>query len=252
MLKPRVIPCLLLKEEGLVKTENFKNPTYVGDPVNAVKLFNEKEADELIVLDIDATVNDTEPNYRLISEIATECRMPLCYGGGIKTLEQAKKIIGLGVEKLAISSAALNDSKIIHEIVNEVGSQSVSVVLDVRKKLFGDYEVYTHNGKKRLKTNPFDLIPEIENLGAGEIIVNSIDQDGKMKGYDLNLAKRIRETVNIQLSILGGAGNLDDIRDLIKECGIIGAIAGSLFIYKGRLKAVLINYPSSTEKQDLF
>jgi len=252
MLKPRVIPCLLLKEEGLVKTENFKNPTYVGDPVNAVKLFNEKEADELIVLDIDATVNDTEPNYRLISEIATECRMPLCYGGGIKTLEQAKKIIGLGVEKLAISSAALNDSKIINEIVNEVGSQSVSVVLDVRKKLFGDYEVYTHNGKKRLKTNPFDLIPEIENLGAGEIIVNSIDQDGKMKGYDLNLAKRIRETVNIQLSILGGAGNLDDIRDLIKECGIIGAIAGSLFIYKGRLKAVLINYPSSTEKQDLF
>ena len=252
MLKPRVIPCLLLKEEGLVKTENFKNPTYVGDPVNAVKLFNEKEADELIVLDIDATVNDTEPNYRLISEIATECRMPLCYGVGIKTLEQAKKIIGLGVEKLAISSAALNDSKIINEIVNEVGSQSVSVVLDVRKKLFGDYEVYTHNGKKRLKTNPFDLIPEIENLGAGEIIVNSIDQDGKMKGYDLNLAKRIRETVNIQLSILGGAGNLDDIRDLIKECGIIGAIAGSLFIYKGRLKAVLINYPSSTEKQDLF
>lgn len=252
MLKPRVIPCLLLKEEGLVKTENFKNPTYVGDPVNAVKLFNEKEADELIVLDIDATVNDTEPNYRLISEIATECRMPLCYGGGIKTLEQAKKIIGLGVEKLAISSAALNDSKIINEIVNEVGSQSVSVVLDVRKKLFGDYEVYTHNGKKRLKTNPFDLIPEIENLGAGEIIVNSIDQDGKMKGYDLNLAKRIRETVNIQLSILGGAGNLDDIRELIKECGIIGAIAGSLFIYKGRLKAVLINYPSSTEKQDLF
>lgn len=252
MLKPRVIPCLLLKEEGLVKTENFKNPTYVGDPVNAVKLFNEKEADELIVLDIDATVNDTEPNYRLISEIATECRMPLCYGGGIKTLEQAKKIIGLGVEKLAISSAALNDSKIINEIVNEVGSQSVSVVLDVRKKLFGDYEVYTHNGKKRLKTNPFDLIPEIENLGAGEIIVNSIDQDGKMKGYDLNLAKRIRESVNIQLSILGGAGNLDDIRELIKECGIIGAIAGSLFIYKGRLKAVLINYPSSTEKQDLF
>ena len=252
MLKPRVIPCLLLKEEGLVKTENFKNPTYVGDPVNAVKLFNEKEADELIVLDIDATVNDTEPNYRLISEIATECRMPLCYGGGIKTLEQAKKIIGLGVEKLAISSAALNDSKIINEIVNEVGSQSVSVVLDVRKKLFGDYEVYTHNGKKSLKTNPFDLIPEIENLGAGEIIVNSIDQDGKMKGYDLNLAKRIRETVNIQLSILGGAGNLDDIRELIKECGIIGAIAGSLFIYKGRLKAVLINYPSSTEKQDLF
>ncbi len=252
MLKPRVIPCLLLKEEGLVKTENFKNPTYVGDPVNAVKLFNEKEADELIVLDIDATVNDTEPNYKLISEIASECRMPLCYGGGIKTLEQAKKIIGLGVEKLAISSAALNDSKIINEIVNEVGSQSVSVVLDVRKKLFGDYEVYTHNGKKRLKTNPFDLIPEIEDLGAGEIIVNSIDQDGKMKGYDLNLAKRIRETVNIQLSILGGAGNLDDIRALIKECGIIGAIAGSLFIYKGRLKAVLINYPSSTEKQDLF
>jgi len=252
MLKARIIPCLLLKEEGLVKTENFENPTYIGDPVNAVKLFNEKEADELILLDIDATTNDIEPNYRLISQIATECRMPLCYGGGIKTLEQAKKIIGLGVEKLAISSAALNDHKIIHDIANEVGSQSISVVLDVKKKLFGGYEVFTHSGTKRLKKNPFDLIPEIENMGAGEIIINSIDQDGKMRGYDLNLAKKIRKTTKIQLSILGGAGNLDDIRALIKECGIIGAVAGSLFIFKGRFKAVLINYPSSTDKQDLF
>ena len=252
MLKARIIPCLLLKEEGLVKTENFKNPTYIGDPVNAVKLFNEKEADELILLDIDATTNDIEPNYRLISQIATECRMPLCYGGGIKSLKQAKKIIGLGVEKLAISSAALNDHKIIRDIANEVGSQSISVVLDVKKKLFGEYEVFTHNGTRRLKKNLFDLIPEIQNMGAGEIIINSIDNDGRMKGYDLNLAKKIRKTTNTQLSILGGAGNLDDIRALIKECGIIGAIAGSLFIFKGRFKAVLINYPSSIEKQDLF
>lgn len=252
MLKPRIIPCLLIKEEGLVKTEKFENPTYIGDPVNTVKLFNDKEADELILLDIDATKNDLEPNYKLISQIANECRMPLCYGGGIKTLEQAKKIIGLGVEKLAISSAALSDHKIIHSIANEVGSQSVSVVLDLKKKLFGEYEVFTHNGTKRLKKNPFDLIPEIESMGAGEIIINSIDNDGKMKGYDLNLAKKIRKTTNIQLSILGGAGNLDDIRALIKECGIIGAIAGSLFIFKGRFKAVLINYPSATDKQDLF
>ena len=252
MLKPRIIPCLLLKDGGLVKTVNFKSPTYIGDPVNAVKLFNEKEADELILLDIDATTNYFEPNYKLISQIATECRMPLCYGGGIKTVEQAKKIIGLGVEKLAISSGVLDNDKMINDIASEVGSQSVSVVLDVKKKLFGEYEVYTHNGSKRLKKNPFDLISKIEDMGAGEIVINSIDNDGSMKGYDLDLAKKIRKITNIQLSISGGAGSLDDIKVLIKECGIIGAIAGSLFVFKGRFRAVLINYPSLTDKKNLF
>lgn len=251
MLKPRIIPCLLLKDGGLVKTVNFKSPTYIGDPVNAVKIFNEKEADELILLDIEATTNYFEPNYKLISQIAAECRMPLCYGGGIKTVEQAKKIIGLGVEKLAISSGVLGNNKIINDIASEVGSQSVSVVLDVKKKLLGEYEVYTHNGSKRLKENLFDLISRIEDLGAGEIIINSIDNDGSMKGYDLDLAKKIREITNIQLSISGGAGSLDDVKVLIKECGIIGAVAGSLFVFKGRFRAVLINYPSLIDKKNL-
>ena len=252
MLKPRIIPCLLVKDGGLVKTINFKNPTYIGDPVNAVKIFNEKEADELFLLDIDATTNYFEPNYKLISQIATECRMPLCYGGGIKTVEQAKKIIGLGVEKLAISSGVLDNYKMINDIASEVGSQSVSVVLDVKKKLFGEYEVYTRNGSRRLKKNPYDLISKIEDMGAGEIVINSIDNDGSMKGYDLELAKKVRKMTNLQLSISGGAGTLDDIRVLIKECGIIGAIAGSLFVFKGRLKAVLINYPSLTDRKNLF
>jgi len=252
VLKPRIIPCLLLKDGGLVKTVNFKSPTYIGDPVNAVKIFNEKEADELILLDIDATTNHFEPNYKLISKIATECRMPLCYGGGIKNVEQAKKIIGLGVEKLAISSGVLDNGKMINDIASAVGSQSVSVVLDVKKKLFDEYEVYTHNGSKRRKKNLFDLISRIEDMGAGEIVINSIDNDGSMKGYDLDLAKKIRQITNIQLSISGGAGSLDDIKVLIKECGIIGAIAGSLFVFKGRFRAVLINYPSLTDKKNLF
>ncbi len=252
MLKPRIIPCLLIKDGGLVKTINFKSPTYIGDPVNAVKIFNEKEADELFLLDIDATPNNFEPNYKLISQIATECRMPLSYGGGIKSVEQAKKIIGLGVEKLAISSRALENLTIINDIASEIGSQSISVVLDVKKKLSGKYEVYTHNGSKRLNKDPFDLIPKIEEMGAGEIVINSIDDDGKMKGYDLDLAYKAREITNIQLSISGGAGSLNDIKDLIKKCGIIGAIAGSLFVFKGRFRAVLINYPSSTDKKNLF
>ena len=251
MLKPRIIPCLLVKDGGLVKTINFKTPTYIGDPVNAVKIFNEKEADELFLLDIDATSNGFEPNYKMISQIATECRMPLCYGGGIKTVEQAKKIIGLGVEKLAISSGALENQAMINNIASEVGSQSVSVVLDVKKKLFGGYEVYTNNGLKRLNKDPFDLISKIEEMGAGEIVINSIDNDGKMKGYDIDLAKKVRKITNIQLSISGGAGSLDDIKALIKECGVVGAIAGSLFVFKGRFKAVLINYPSSADKKKL-
>ena len=250
MLKPRIIPCLLVKDGGLVKTINFKSPTYIGDPVNAVKIFNEKEADELFLLDIDATSNSFEPNYKMISQIATECRMPLCYGGGIQSVEQAKKIIGLGVEKLAISSGVLENHAMINDIASEVGSQSVSVVLDVKKKLFGEYEVYTHNGLKRLNKDPFDLIPKIEDMGAGEIVINSIDNDGKMKGYDIDLAKKVRKITNIQLSISGGAGSLDDIKVLIEECGVLGAIAGSLFVFKGRFKAVLINYPSSADKKN--
>ena len=253
MLRPRIIPCLLVHEGGLVKTTQFANPKYVGDPINAVKIFNEKEADELVVLDIDATVNGAEPNYHLIAHLAAECRMPLCYGGGVKTPAQAKRIIGLGVEKVAISSAAVADPAIVTQIADEVGRQSVVVVLDVRKKkLFNtDYEVWTHNGSKNSKFAVADAARKLADAGAGEIVLNCIDHDGVMKGYDLDLARTLRDAVNIPVTILGGAGSLADIGALFDRCGVVGASAGSLFVFKGSYRAVLINYPTPAQKDEI-
>jgi cyclase len=251
MLRPRIIPCLLIHQKGLIKTVNFKNPKYVGDPINAVRIFNEKECDELMVIDIDSTVLNEEPNYALIEKLASECRMPICYGGGIKTLAQAQKIFSLGVEKIAISSAAIENPNLITEISVCVGSQSVVVVLDVKKKLFGGWEVFTHNGKKGTGKNPLELVSIFQKLGAGEIIINSIDEDGQMKGYDMKLAEKIRKETSLPLTILGGAGNLEDIGQLIRKFGIIGAAAGSLFVFRGVYKAVLINYPDPEAKDRL-
>lgn len=251
MLRPRIIPSLLVHDNGLVKTVNFKNAKYVGDPINAVKIFNEKEVDELAVFDIDATVLNKEPDYALIEKLANQSRMPLCYGGGVKTVEQAQRIFGLGIEKIALSSAVINKPELIMEIADRVGSQSVIVVLDVKKKLLGGYEVYTHNGKKSSGINPFKFIEEAEKLGAGEIIINSIDQDGVMKGYDMNLIDKVREKISLPITVLGGAGSLDDIGKVINKHGIIGVGAGSLFVFKGVYKAVLINYPNRSEKDEL-
>lgn len=252
MLRPRITPCLLVHKGGLVKTIVFKTPKYVGDPINAVKIFNEKEADELIVLDIDATVNNAEPDYRMIANLAAECRMPLCYGGGIKSPAQAKRIISLGVEKVAISSAAVEHPELITQIADEIGRQSVVVVLDIKKRLFSkDYDVFTKNGRNNTKRNVFDLAAEVEKFGAGELVINSIDLDGAMNGYDLALAEKIRQAVNIPITILGGAGSLDDIEVLIRTCGVIGASAGSLFVFKGVYKAVLINYPTLVQRDEL-
>lgn len=252
MLHPRIIPCLLVHNRGLVKTVKFKKSKYVGDPINAVKIFNEKEVDELIVLDIDASVEGREPDYRMIENLATECRMPFCYGGGIKTVEQAKKIFALGVEKVAISSAAIENPELISSMAESVGNQSVVVVLDVKKRLIGGkYDVWVNNGRKNTKQNPIELAKRMEQLGAGEIVINSIDNDGVMKSYDFTLIDAIRRAVNIPMTVIGGAGSLDDIKRLISEHGIIGAAAGSLFVFKGIYRAVLINYPSQQEKKVL-
>lgn len=256
MLRPRIIPCLLIHQSGLVKTVGFKNPKYVGDPINAVKIFNEKEADELIVLDIDATVNNAEPDYSTIAKLASECRMPLCYGGGIKTAEQANKIISLGVEKVALSSAAITHPKLVSEISNAIGRQSVVVVVDVKKKqsLFGksEYKVYTHNGQQLHDKNLSLLLNELQEAGAGEIVINSIERDGQMKGYDLELAQFIHNIVRVPLTILGGAGNHTDIQKLYQTCGLVGAAAGSLFVFKGSFKAVLINYLNPSIRDELY
>lgn len=251
MLRPRIIPCLLVSNKGLVKTVNFKSPKYVGDPINAVRIFNEKEVDELTILDIDASRYGNEPDYKSIEYWASECRMPLCYGGGIKTIEQAQIIFSLGVEKIALSSAAVENPRIISDLAERVGNQSVVVVLDVKKKLFGDYEVYTHNGTKKTNINPLEFIKQAEMLGAGEVVINSINLDGTMKGYDISFIRKVRDKINTPLTVLGGAGNLGHISELIKEFGIIGASAGSLFVFKGIYRAVLINYPDPLEKEEL-
>ena len=251
MVRPRIIPSLLLHYKVLVKTVNFKSHKYVGDPINAVRIFNEKEVDELAIFDIDATVLNKEPDYILIKKLAYQSRMPLCYGGGVKTVEQAQKIFGLGIEKIALSSAIIQNPQLVTEIAERVGSQSVIVVLDIKKKLFGGYEVYTHNGKKSTGINPIKFAKELERLGAGEIIINSIDQDGMMKGFDLTLIDKIAEMISIPMTVLGGAGSISDIKKVINKHGVIGIAAGSLFVFKGFYKAVLINYPSREEKDFL-
>jgi len=251
MLRPRIIPCLLVKDKGLVKTINFGSPKYVGDPINAVRIFNEKQVDELMVLDIDATINSHEPDLKMIEFLATECRMPLCYGGGIKTKEQAMTIFSLGVEKIAISSAAVEDPSLIGKISSQVGSQSVVVVIDVKKIKPGKYEVFTYNGKKATSKDPELFAQEAQRLGAGEIVINSIDRDGTMTGYDMDLVERVRNSTSLPMTVLGGAGSHEDIGLLIKKFGIIGAAAGSLFVFKGIYRAVLINYPDIHLKDKL-
>lgn len=252
MLRPRVIPCLLVKGGGLVKTVQFGEGKYVGDPINAVRIFNEKEVDELMVVDIDASVQEREPDYRLIRSLAAECRMPLCYGGGVRNVAQIKKIIGLGVEKVALSSAAIEQPEIISEAAGKVGSQSVVVVLDVRRAgLLRRYELYIHNGKRKTGLNPVIFAKKAQECGVGEIVLNSIDCDGLMQGYDLQLAQEVRKAVSVPLTVLGGAGSLSDIKVLIERLGIVGAAAGSLFVFKGKYRAVLINYPNRDEKDNL-
>ncbi len=252
MLRPRIIPTLLIHNNGLVKTVNFKNPKYVGDPINAVRIFNEKGVDELAIFDIDATVLGKEPNYGLIERFASQSMMPLCYGGGVKTVKQAQRIFSLGIEKIALSSAILGNPQLIKEISERVGAQSVIVVLDVKKKMLGGYEVYTHNGKKATGINPIKFVEEAQKMGAGEIVINSIDNDGVMQGYDLNLIAKVREKITIPMTVLGGAGSLEDIEKVINIHGVIGVAAGSLFVFKGPYKAVLINYPTQIEKNRIF
>lgn len=253
MLRPRIIPCLLVKNNGLVKTVGFDKSKYVGDPLNAVRIFNEKEVDELMVVDIDATSQCREPNYKLIANLAAECRMPLCYGGGVTSPEQVQRIISLGVEKVALSASAVANPALISKAAQWVGNQSVVVVMDVKKVgLLRRYEVFTHNGSKASGLDPATWAKQAEELGAGEVVINSIDQDGEMKGYDLSLVERVRQATTLPMTVLGGAGSLKDLEALVRRFGTIGAAAGSLFVFKGKYKAVLINYPSRDEKDALF
>lgn len=252
MLKPRVIPCLLIKDNGLVKTKKFTDPKYVGDPLNAVKIYNELEVDELLVLDIDATLKGLNPNEKLISKLAEECRMPLCYGGGVKKIEQFERLVSLGVEKVAISSAAIENPKIIYEAAKKVGSQSVVVILDVKYQgIFSKPKITTLNGRNFFDIDLFEFIKKIEDLGVGEVVINCVDRDGVKNGYDLELISNIRKVSKSTLTLLGGASSFKDIEDLVKKVDTIGCAAGSLFVFKGKFDAVLISYLDKYEKEKL-
>jgi imidazole glycerol-phosphate synthase subunit HisF len=254
MLRPRIIPCLLIYKGALVKTRVFKDPKYVGDPINAVRIFNEKEADELIVLDIGATVHSMQPNFSLIAKLAAECRMPLCYGGGVTSAEQATKLVDMGVEKVAVSAAAISKPLLLREMVAAVGSQSVVVVLDLYKKknsFSKSYELCSHNATKFYKDNLFALIKTFQELGVGEIVINSVDRDGLMQGYDLELVQQVKSKAKVPLTFLGGAGSPEHLSELISQAGTVGAAAGSLFVFKGSYRAVLINYPTPEQKMKI-
>jgi cyclase len=243
MLRSRIIPCLLLHQGGLVKTRQFKDPKYVGDPLNAVKIFNEKEVDELMFIDIDATAEGYEPRMPLLRSLAVESRMPLCYGGGVTSAEQATRIVATGFEKVSVSAAALARPALIREMSEAIGAQSVVVTIDVKaNRLFSGHTIYTRNGRDKHKQPLIEFCQQAVSLGAGEIVINSIDRDGEMAGYDLDLARQVRAAIDTPMTMLGGAGSIEHIQLLIDTVGTVGAAAGSFFVFKGPYRAVLINY----------
>jgi len=247
MLKTRVMPCLLLNNGRLVKTVKFKNPSYIGDPINAIKIYNGKEVDELILVDITATVENRPPPFDLIEEVACECFMPFTYGGGIRNLDDIKNIFSLGVEKAAINSYAAENPEFIGKAAELFGSQSIVVSIDVKKTLMGKYVVHSHSGKISTKIDPVSYAKEMEKIGAGEILLNSIDRDGIMDGYDIALIQKVTSAVSIPVIALGGAGNVDDLTGAVKEGGASAVAAGSMFVYQGKNLGVLINFPSRDE-----
>lgn len=243
MLRSRIIPCLLMHDGGLVKSRRFKEPKYVGDPLNAVKIFNEKQVDELMFLDIDATVGKNQPDLAMLESLAVESRMPLCYGGGVSDAATAARIIAIGFEKVSVSSAALARPQFVRELADAVGAQSVVVTLDVKKnKMSSGETIYTCNGLEKHYVNLMEFCRHAVALGAGEIVLNSIDRDGEMAGYDLDLAKRLRAMVSTPISMLGGAGTTAHMQELIDTVGIVGAGAGSMFVFKGTFRGVIISY----------
>jgi len=244
MLKNRIIPCLLIENNKLVKTEKFKNTKYVGDYLNAIKIFNEKEVDELIVLDISATRNKQGPNLKIIEKFSSECFMPVAYGGGISSLEHAKKIFKLGIEKICIQSAALDNPNLVKDLSNYFGAQSIILSLDIKKNIFGKYKIFRSDKKKLLRDDWKEMLKKFVNIGVGEILLNSVDNDGIMKGMDLKLINEASKILDIPLISMGGVGKIEDIKKAI-DVGTDAVAAGSYFVFYGSHKAVLISYPKN-------
>lgn len=246
MLRHRIIPVLLLQEEGLVKTKQFKDPIYLGDPINVINIFNDKEVDELIFLDIDASKKNLDINFDLVEDIARECFMPFAYGGGIKSIDEVEKLFYLGVEKVIINSS-LSRINLIEEIIKRFGSQSVVASIDIKRDLNGNYGIYSHIEEKIIRTDILNYIQEIEDLKIGEIFINNIDKDGTMEGYDIPLLKNISSITKTPIIACGGAGKLEDLKSVVKNTEVSALGAGSLFVFYGIHNAVLITYPEYEE-----
>ncbi|MAO55493.1 MAG: imidazole glycerol phosphate synthase subunit HisF [Rhodospirillaceae bacterium] len=248
---PRVIPVLLLRGRGLYKTIKFKEPVYVGDPLNTVRLFNEKEANEIVVLDIGATAEGRGPNFEFLEDLASECFMPFAYGGGITTVDEIKRLFFLGAEKAVINSAAMDRPDLIDEAARLFGAQSVVVSIDAKKKMLGSYDVCTHNGRKGRGRKPADVAREMEDRGAGEILINAIDRDGTLAGYDTGLIGEVASAVSVPVVACGGASGPADFRAAI-AAGAAAVSAGAYFVFQGKHRAVLISYPSEEELDTIF
>jgi cyclase len=247
MLRTRVMPCLLLKDRSLVKTVKFRDPGYIGDPINAIRIYNEKEVDELIFLDIAATIENRQPPYKVLSEIACECFMPVTYGGGIRRIEDIGTIFSLGIEKVAINSYAVENPSFIQIAADKYGSQSIVVSIDVRKKASGRYEIYTYGARKATGLDPVQFAGQMEEIGAGEILLTAIDRDGTQEGYDVELIHQVASAVSIPVIASGGAGKLEDFKAAVEQGGASACAAGSMVVYFGRNRAVLINFPARRE-----
>ncbi len=252
MFRPRIIPVLLLRNNGLVKSIGFKKHTYIGDPINAVRIFNDSEADELVFLDIDATKEKRLISLDFVREVGEEANMPFAVGGGIKNIEDIRKLINSGAEKVVIGTSAAENPEFIKEAVENFGSSTIVVCIDVKKKLFGNIQAWTKNGTKASGYKPIDFAKLMEDKGAGEIIIQSIEQDGKMNGYDIELIKSISSAISIPVVALGGAGNLNHLKEAYLNANATGLAAGSFFVYQGIHRGVLINYPDSLAKQNIY
>jgi len=247
MLMTRVMPCLLLKNGSLVKTVKFKDPGYIGDPINAIRIYNEKEVDELIFLDITATTEHRPPPFKVLSEIASECFMPVTYGGGVRDIEDIRKILSLGIEKVAINSYAVENPEFVRAAADKYGSSTIVVSIDARRKMGNRYEVHTQGGRKATGVDPIKFAIKMGQMGAGEILLTSIDRDGTQEGYDIELIKNVTRAVGVPVIACGGAGKIEDFRTVVKEGGASACAAGSMVVYFGRNRAVLINFPTRSE-----
>ncbi len=246
MRRTRVIPTLLLRGAGLVKTTAFRNPVYVGDPINAIRIFNDKEVDELVLLDITASRSGKGPAFATIESISSECFMPVAYGGGISSIEHIRKILATGIEKVVINTAALRHPELVREAAREFGSQAIAVSIDVKRRLFGRYEVYGEGGLRATGHDPVAYAKKMQELGAGEILLASIDRDGTMNGYDVDLVSRVAAAVGVPVIASGGAGKVTDF-SAARQAGAAAVAAGAMFVFHGPHRAVLITYPSQAE-----